>query len=210
MKFNFNVKSRRTRAILAIVLLAVYILIVLTIFVFTGASSKDDVSVSASQDLTCYSSTMYMVIQKRVDDSVSSNILVKYKKSADQIIPCVYTVQPEDFEITNEEADSFLLFTTNYLVLDIGTAPEPRTIDVYDLQTHSKVFTDSYAKPIFAQGDTVTYWEPSIETPTNGTCSELAQNQKNGLGSLIEQKVTVDLATQTKVASGEKRCVATQ
>lgn len=165
---------------------------------------------AATPGLACYETPLYMAIEKKLDSSVGSDILVKYKTSPEQRIRCAYTFKEGDFEIKNASAEYFIAFTDNFLVLDSGTAPEPRGLIVYDLRTREQVFTDRYAQPVVAQGDSITYFSESARMPTNATCPELASYTENGLGAALMSKVTVDLSSLTKTESGEMRCIATQ
>jgi hypothetical protein len=151
-----------------------------------------------------------MVIERNQDGVEGVNILVKYKKSAGKALPCVYKVESGDFELLNQEATYFLAFTNNFLVLDSGTAPEPRGLTIYDLRNRQKVFTDSYARPFSALGDTITYWSPIETVPTEKSCPNVKLYTEQGLGAVIEDNVSLDLATLTKTVLPGSRCVATQ
>lgn len=170
----------------------------------------EETRLAASIGDTCHETQSYYGIEKHLGDSVTTKILVKYKASPDQHFKCIYSVAKGDFEITNGEADHLLTFTNNFLVLDRGTAPEPRGLMVYDLHTRKQVYTDRYATPWGGSGDTITYWSPVATKPTANTCPKLGEYTKQGLGAVIEDKVTLDLSTLTKKDSGESRCMATQ
>jgi len=163
-----------------------------------------------SAGLTCNDSPKYFAVEKSLSDSVGSNILIKYKASTGQKFSCAYLVSEGDFELKNVMAEYFLAFTDNFLVLDSGTAPEPRGLIVYDLRSREKVFTDSYAKPVIVKGDTLEYWAKSDQKPTAENCPTLAENTKNYLGSVIMSKVSLDLSTLTKKDTGAFKCLATQ
>lgn len=160
--------------------------------------------------LTCHESPRYVAIEKSAAPSVGSDILIKYKTSPEQRVRCKYTPAEGDFEIKNVSAEYFLTFTDNFVVLDSGTAPEPRGLIVYDLRTRANVFTDMYAQPVVVEGDRITYFSKSEQKPTNATCPELASYTEYGLGAALMSKVTVDLSSLTKVTSGDVRCIATQ
>ena len=158
----------------------------------------------------CHETQKYFAIENSLADSVGTNILVKYKTTANQHFACSYTVGKNDFEIKNGDADYFLAFTDNFLVIDRGTAPDPRGLIVYDLRSRTQVYADRYSKPWSVAGDTITYWNPTDTKATTQNCPKLAEYTSQGLGALIESRVTLDLSTLTKKASGEYRCSVTQ
>lgn len=161
--------------------------------------------------LECHTSPKYFAIQKSLTDSVGSDILIKYIVNPDKNLSCTYKVAKGDFEIKNVVAEYFLAFTDNFLVLDQGTAPEPRRLVVYDLRSHEKiVFNDSYAKPVGVVGDSITYWSETSQKPTLQNCSDLDNYTKNGLGAVIMSKVTVNLLSLDEKYLGIIKCMATQ
>lgn len=160
--------------------------------------------------LECYNSPKYFAIQKSQAGSVGSDILIKYKTSSGEDFDCAYKVTTGNFEIKNVTAEYFLAFTDNFLVLDKGTAPEPRGLVVYDLRSRKIVFNDSYAKPVEVKGDSITYWSKTTQKPTLQNCIELNNFTQNGLGAVIMSRVTVNLSTLIKVDSGDTLCKATQ
>lgn len=164
----------------------------------------------ATSGLECHDSSRYFAVQKSLSDSVGSNILIKYKTSPSQSFPCAYTVASGDFEIKNVQAEYFLTFTDNFLVLDSGTAPPPRGLVVYDLRSRTIVFIDSYTKPVTVAGDTITYLSKTDQKPTLQNCPNLNDYTANSLGAVIMSKVTVDLPSLNKKDLGVFECMATQ
>jgi len=162
------------------------------------------------EGIKCFDSSKYFAIQKSIPDSVGSNILVKFKSNSDQKMDCAYTPAKNDFEITNDDAEYFLTFTDNYILIDSGTGPEPRVLIAYNLNTGEKVYTDRYSKPVTTIANTITYWSPSETKPSAENCPDLADFTSKGLGALIESKISVDLDSHSITDSGETECVATQ
>jgi hypothetical protein len=163
-----------------------------------------------SGNLSCKDSPNYFIISKGLTDSVGSDILIKYKTGQSQSLPCVYNVATEDFEIKNVQAEYFLAVIDHFLILDSGTAPYPRGLIVYDLNTREKVYTDKYSQPFSVAFDTLTYWTPVGTKATNANCPELSEYSAGGLGAEIEQQVTLNLTTLVKKNLGPSRCSATQ
>lgn len=155
-------------------------------------------------NLNCEESSKYFVMSKNSD--ILSDFLVKYKTSKDQFILCSYVVEETDFELKDQAATYFLALTDNFLILDSGTAPDPRGLTVYDLNSRKKVYTDTYSKPISTLKDVITYWNPTEEKATNENCPNLRQYLAGGLGAGIEALVSLDLSHLTKKELGEYRC----
>jgi hypothetical protein len=160
--------------------------------------------------LECHDSPKYFFIQKSLSDSVGSNILIKYKTNPNQSFPCTYTVTSSDFEIQNVLAEYFLMFTDNFLVLDSGTAPPPRGLIVYDLNSRNKIFIDIYTKPVTVTGDNITYFSKTSIEPTIQNCPSLKDYTENSLGAVIISKVTVNLSSLDKKDLGITECMGTQ
>ena len=165
---------------------------------------------SVVADMECFDSPKYFAIQKSLAPNVGSDILVKYTTEANQNLPCAYVLATSDFEIKNVDAEYFLAFTNNFLVLDKGTAPSPRGLVVYDLRSRKIAFTDSYKKPVVVAGDSITYLSQTSQKPTTQNCPNLNEYTSNGLGAVIMSKVTVDLLTLNKKELGVTECMATQ
>lgn len=182
-----------------------------TVYFFTRTDTASTTEEPlATPGVECHDSPNYMAIQKSLTDSVGSDILIKYKTNPSQSFPCAYTVAPGDFELKNVEAEYFLAFTDTFLVLDRGTAPEPRGLIVYDLRLRTIAFTDSYAKPVTVDGDTITYFSVTTQKPTLDNCPQVDEYTANGLGAVIMAKVRVDLTTGTTTNLGKFECKATQ
>ncbi len=160
--------------------------------------------------LTCHESSKYFVLEKSLAPNVGSDILVKNKTAPTQVVPCEYRVGAGDFEIKNADAQYFLAFTDNFMLIDQGTAPEPRGLIIYDLRTQKQVFMDSYAKPVDVVGDSITYLSKTNIKPTTQNCPDLKTYTENGLGAVIMSRVTLNLLTLSKKDLGQPQCRATQ
>ncbi|MDR3547689.1 MAG: hypothetical protein P4M11_05380 [Candidatus Pacebacteria bacterium] len=176
----------------------------------TSQEETSFVTTDSTDKRTCHESEKYFEVQNSLGDLVGSDILIKYKTAIDQRFSCTFIVENGDFEIKNADADYFLAFTDNFLLIDRGTAPEPRGLIVYDLRSRKQVYEDRYASPWSVAGDTVTYWNPVDTKVTTQNCPDLATYTSQGLGAVIESQVTLDLTTLTKKATGEYRCSITQ
>ena len=126
-----------------------------------------------------------------------------------QNIPCKYVVEKDDFEVGSGPM-YFLAFEGDFLILDIGTAPDPRILSIYDLNSRKEVYTDYYSKPIVVENNTISYWNPIKEKVTEDNCPKLTEYTSMGLGAEIESHVLLSLNTFDKKELGEYRCRARQ
>jgi len=161
-------------------------------------------------NLECNNSSKYFVVSKNYEGDLGSDFLVKYKTSEDQTISCKYVVEKTNFEIKDQGPAYFFALTDNFLILDYGTAPPPRTLIVYDLNSRKEVYTDSYSAPFSILNDVITYWSPIEEKATNENCPGLSEYTANWFGAAIEAHVSVNLSNLVKKELGEYRCSPTQ
>jgi len=108
------------------------------------------------------------------------------------------------------EATYFIALENNFLILDQGTAPDPRGLIVHDLNLQKKVYSDRYSKPIEVKNNTITYWSPTSQKVTVENCPESTGWYKNGLGAGIESHIIVSLKDFSVKNLGETRCSARQ
>ena len=128
-------------------------------------------------------------------------VYLQKNQVADKKVACNYVYQETEF---------FLATTTNYLLIDNGTAPDPRGLTFFDLNKCEKVFSTRYSKPIDISNDSVTYWEPISTKPNNINCPNLATWKSSGLGAAIESHVTIDLKDLSKKDLNQFLCAPTQ
>ena len=167
---------------------------------------------ASTPGVSCFDSPEYFAIQKDNADAPGSDIVIKKKSASDQQIACAYSAAPGDFELKNLEAEYFLAFAGNFALIDGGTGPEPRGLTVYGISSRKQVFADQYAKPVTEEGNVISYWSPSAEKATAANCPDIAQNASEGLQSIIELRVSVDLSVSAPVKkpTGEARCALSQ
>ncbi|QQR50084.1 hypothetical protein IPF86_03320 [Candidatus Nomurabacteria bacterium] len=157
----------------------------------------------------CFENSKYFAIQKNSNLDAGSDILVKFKTDENEKFECSYTVGTNDFEVKNEYAEYFMLFTNNFLVLDSGTGPD-RGLKIYDLNSRKKVYEDLYKKPVVAEADVLTYWNPTTLPVTPENCPEASSYISDGFDAIIHTKVSLDLTTLIKKDLAESQCIATQ
>ncbi len=98
----------------------------------------------------------------------------------------------------------------NYLIIDQGTAPDPRGLIIYDLSSKEEVLNERYSSPLDISANSVAFWSPTSAEPTGENCPDLSFWQGNGLGAEIESHVSFNLTTLTKSDLNETRCHAVQ
>ena len=196
--------------IAAIVVIVVIIVIFAVRYFVADETPTTENSTDISSNLECYGSAKFVAVQKGNGDSAGSSILIKYRKDPSQVLSCDYTIAKDDFEIKNDIPIYFLAFTDNFLALDSGTAPWPRGLIVLDLNSRKIVFTDKYSKPFSVKGDSITYLSETAQEPTVTNCPNLNDLRSKGLGAVLMNKVTVDLATLSKKSADSTACIATQ
>lgn len=54
----------------------------------------------------------------------------------------------QDYEIPNQAADWFYKLINNFLFIDTGTGPPPRSMTVYDLNKRQPIFSTEYNIPV--------------------------------------------------------------
>lgn len=163
---------------------------------------------SAAGRTVCHDDGRYRVIA-RPAASVGTDFLVKQLGRGRSIPACKYLPREGDLEIRNESAEYFLGLEGAFLILDSGTAPEPRGLIVWDLAKRQKVFTGSYSGPVAIDGDGIDFWQPSGEA-TEANCPQAAAWRAQGLGAGLEVRTRLAFADMKPVASSETRCSARQ
>jgi len=170
--------------------------------------SSLSVAVAAASRPVCHDEGRYRVIA-RSTDSVGTDFLVKQLGRGRSIPPCKYLVRDGDLEIRNETAEYFLGLQDSLLILDSGTAPEPRGLVIWDLQKRQKVFTGSYAKPVGIDESGITFWQQSGEA-TDANCPQAAGWRAQGLGAALETEVRLGFDDMKVVPGTATRCSARQ
>lgn len=156
-----------------------------------------------SNNTTCQQNSKYFVVIRKTD---TTDFLIKTKTDANQNISCEYNVNQGDFEIKDQIATLFYALTDNFLMLDTGTAPPPRALTVYNLNTFKEIFNDSFYYNDFVSydNDVIQYWSPTTRQVTIDNCPKLF-SEYYGSG-IIDMRVNVDLSTLVREELGETRC----
>jgi hypothetical protein len=163
---------------------------------------------TAAGKTACHDGGRYRVVAKATE-SVGTDFLIKYTPRGRSIPACRYAVRAGDFEIRNERAEYFLGLQGALLILDSGTAPEPRGLIVWDLEKRQKVFTGTYSPPYSIDAAGMRFWAQSSEA-TDANCPQAAGWRANGLGAALETETTLNFADLSLTPSENTRCSARQ
>lgn len=163
----------------------------------------------AAAGIVCMQSPEYFVVDIG-PEGPGLDVIAKHKTSANEAFPCTDAVAKGDVVVQNDLPEFVLGVAEHFLVIDSGTAPPPRGLIIYDLDTQTSTFSDTYSPPIDIATGTVTYWEVTSQAPTARNCPALAQYSSDGLGAVIESRVTLELATMKAVPLGASQCAPTQ
>lgn len=167
-------------------------------------------SASADGSVNCYQNGAYFVAEKYSEEQ--QHILIKNKTVNDPNYDCEYLLEAADFEI-KDSATFYLNLLNNFLLVDKGTAPGTRGLDIYDLNSRAKIYTGFYGSgetPIEIIDNTIMFWEPSSIKATTENCPDLAENEKNYFTSIIEEYTRLDLISLEKTSLNEFRCAVRQ
>lgn len=156
----------------------------------------------------CHDEGRYRVIA-RPTDAVGTDFLVKRHLRGRSLPPCRYLPRPGDIEIPNEDAEYFLGLQGDFLVLDSGTAPEPRGLRIWDLAKRQKVYSGSYSQPVTIDAGGVRFWQETGPA-SDAACPQAAHWREQHLGAAMEAEVRMGFADLRVVPLGPTRCSARQ
>ena len=163
---------------------------------------------SSTEPATCHDGERYRVIAKPAE-SAGQHFIARKKVPGDDGKPCLYSAEPGDFEIHNKNAEHFLALVGSLLILDSGTAPEPRDLILWDLEKRIKVYSAPYSGPYRIKDNGIYFWQQSGEA-TDANCAQAAIWRKQGLGAAIETEVWLGFADFRIVRGIATRCTARQ
>lgn len=161
---------------------------------------------SSDESVKCYQNEKYFIAEKQ--SLGDSYILIKIKTNGDVNYDCLYNFEKSDLEI-KDSATYYLGLENNFLLIDKGTSPGTRGLDIYDLDKRTKIYTGFYSSgesAIKILNNTITFWQPTKIKATEENCPILAENEKNYFSSVIEEYIKMDLLTLKKESLKEFRC----
>jgi hypothetical protein len=183
------------------------------IFSVTDSLIRDGSSFDTSSltpPICAESSKHYVVMTNTEALSEQAFVLVKHKTSSAQTFTCEYVVAEGDIEFVETGPVGNYRLAGDFLTLDIGTAPYPRGLHVYDLRTGERVYSDAYNQPLDVTDVAIKYWQPIPTPATASNCPQYQELTSQGLGAGLEREVVLTLATLKVSAIGKERCSARQ
>lgn len=169
-----------------------------------GCVSLSSASMAEPQ---CHSNDRYhVVVQPYADDAGNQFAVTRLNGTAPS--GCLFDESKSDLLI-GKVGDPlwYAELSGNSLVLSRSTGPQGDLV-VYDLASGKPVL-DVPADEYELKGDLLSFWQRTGQA-TAETCPSFAENEANGLGSVIAVRKTLDLETRAVSEAGENKCVAVQ
>jgi hypothetical protein len=163
----------------------------------------------ADPGVTCYTSDRYHVAGREGENGLGTDFLVR-PLPPDEPPPCAYAPGSDTWEIPNEWAEYFFALEGAFLVLDSGTGPDPRGLQVWDLDARQIAFGAAASDLWMPAPDTLAYWAEVSAPPDAASCPERAAYEARGLGAALEQEIRLALAGLVPRPTGAVRCSARQ
>ncbi|MBX9455745.1 MAG: hypothetical protein KL863_06785 [Rhizobium sp.] len=162
---------------------------------------------SASMAPQCHSNEAFHVVALPYPDDAGNRFAVS-RQTGEAPADCVFDEAKADVVIG--QAGDPLWFgdlSGSSLVLSRSTGPQGDLV-VYDLDS-GKAVLDVPSDEYELKGGRLFFWQ-RVAQATPETCASFAENEANGLGSVIAVLKTLDLKTKAISETGESKCVAVQ
>lgn len=179
-------------------------------WIHLGVEGTDSAQVysSPSGKVCRYAEYCVFLKDKGVGEAKATLIFAK-KHGVGEDSLCFSTSDSTIFSL-NSFGLRFFGIKDNYLFIDMGTAPWPRGLVIYDLAKRDTVLHTKYSEPIFIDStSTLSYWMP-IGLATKKTCTDFDKIENADLVPSIEQRCLFKLSTRLTTMLNEKRCVGYQ
>ena len=169
-----------------------------------GCVSLSSASLAEPQ---CYSNDRYHVAARPYPEDAGNQFAVTRLKGAAPA-GCAFSESGADLVI-GKVGDPlwYAELSGDSLILSRSTGPQGDLV-VYDLKSGRSVL-DVPADEYELKGASLSFWERGAQA-TADTCPSFAENEANGLGSVIAVLKTFDLGTKAVAETGESKCVAVQ
>jgi hypothetical protein len=161
-----------------------------------------------ADDVECHASKDFHVAAKAYEEDTGVQLAVKALKPGEIVEDCRFDAASAD-RIIGEPGDPlwFGELHGNVLVLTRSTGPLGDVV-VHDL-AKATTLLDAPVDDYEVSNGTLVFWERVAEA-TAENCPDLAENEANGMGSVIAEEKTLVFADGTVKSSGNSRCDATQ
>jgi len=214
--------NRNTLSALIIILLGVAVLVASVVFsgkpnvaqeipVDTQFAPAEQIfAESAVSDTLCSQNDRYVVVAPQSDSGLTTEITVFNRSELIEPVRCALYSGVEYLFKLELPSDTFVFgLVGEYLVLDKGTGPSNRMLEVYNLPTKTKVYEARYADLELQEPDVLSYWRVSDEVASRINCPDYETIVAQSFTPQMQTKTVYSLSTQTTITS-ETRCVAVQ
>lgn len=178
---------------------------------FGVPGAEAPVSVAACGEGKAYIYKKYMVYARKSPSFEGQDIMI-YETDSPPADPCslaasepFYTIKAGEFQGANTFAGVY----GKYLLIDQWPGEEHKRLLIIDINSKSLVFFDWYAEPVIKDG-TLRYkrvLKARKSVRKKIPCPDAGKWEKEGKTALYVEKMSVDLATMKKSASGEFSCI---
>jgi hypothetical protein len=166
------------------------------------------VSLAEAANVECHSNKQFFIAAKPFDDEPGSLFAVTALAHKPAPKTCSFDADHADF-VLGQKGDPLWYGDQagKYLILQRSTGPQGDLV-IYDLATR-KLVLDVPADDFSVEAGSVAFWERT-EAATAGNCPNFAENQANGLSSVISKRRLFDPASAKISDTKDERCDAVQ
>jgi hypothetical protein len=158
----------------------------------------------------CHEVGNYRVVTRPTDGAPGEDILVKQGRS--KAAPCKYLPEAGDFELQGgDEGLAFYGLSGDTLNLDNGTGSSGRDIEILDIKTRKRVYSDIYGQrggeeaDISIEPNQITYWG-DLRPPHGNECAR-EKKAWGGLDAAVATVIVVSLPDYKVTKTSKTHCV---
>ncbi|MBW6419913.1 hypothetical protein KX729_00490 [Rhizobium sp. XQZ8] len=162
-----------------------------------------------TQEVECHDNNEYFVASKTHSGDAGAQFAITALNGKPKPGKCAFDAKKADFVI-GKPGDPlwFSAQARNLLILSRSTGPQGDLV-VYDLKARKSVL-DVPSDDFAVEAGKLVFWQRSTTTATKKNCPSFAENEKNGMGSVISVQKAFDIKTGSVQELGKNRCDATQ
>jgi hypothetical protein len=159
----------------------------------------------AQEAVTCHEFPHVVVVERIIGDSVGTDFIIKWRSDVKEQIRCEYVRGERDFELKDAWPEYYLDLKGNLLILDSGKGAM-RGIDIWNIDSRSRVYTSAYSELLEVHADAVEFWTEA-EPATDVHCKGNDEWAANGLPATAEARVILKLPELKLIRTADTRCV---
>lgn len=160
-------------------------------------------------NLHCFQNDQYLVVVTEDDSGRDRKVSMFNRSELLEPVQCIAYTGVEAQVLELEPATFVFGVVGKHVVLDVGTGPSNRALQVFDIQSMTKVYEDMYSELSLVEPDILVYWRVSDDSATIDNCVEYAEILAQDFTPQLQEKTQYSVTSKAAV-SGETRCVATQ